>query len=81
MFSLKIYESPDQAQPQLYSTQVFCPSSTIYPQAMSNRQSIQAKRAYFYSKQEGHFIRKCPNKRLHQAKRKAMRHNIIKGGN
>ena len=46
-FREDLYERPDQAQPQFYNTEVHYPSSTTYPQAMSNRRSIKAKRACF----------------------------------
>jgi hypothetical protein len=77
-FPEDLYERLDQVQPHLYNTHVLCPSSTTYPQAMSNRRSIKAKGACFYCKQEGHFIRQCPNKCLHQVKRKAMKQNFVK---
>jgi hypothetical protein len=49
--------------------------SSASNQAKLTRREVKARGAYFYCKEEGHFICQCPKKRLDQLAKKAFKQN------
>ena len=59
-------EEPRQEQHEMTKEQPEMPEDQEAP----NRQRTKARRACFYSKEEGHYIRQCPLKHIHRDMKK-----------
>jgi hypothetical protein len=89
MFGYKIKSPQPQAEaPELVTTQMgesnqaklFNMQATDQPSSAGNqakltRREVKARGACFYCKEQGHFIRQCPKKRLDRLAKKAFKQN------